>query len=382
MARRTRGKSEGTIYRRSDGRWEARLDLGWVGGKRKRKCLYGRSRAAVAAMLTEAQHSRSTGAPVPVGLRTVAQFMRKDWLENIKPLVRPRTWQLYELLTRLHIEPTIGRVQLVKLDPQTIQAMLGDKLRSGLSPSTVKHIRTALRRALRLALKWRLVSYNSATLVDLPDADRPEIKPLTQDQARQLLDAAKGSRVEALLVVALRLGLRRGELLGLQWGDVDLDERQLNVVRAIQRIPGQPLTAAPLKTRGSRRNIALPDEVVRTLRAHRVRQAEHRLAAGAEWSDNGFVFPNTIGKPQEPRAIDAIFKRLLNRAKLPGSTRFHDCRHTCATLLLENGADLYEVSRLLGHSTIGITANTYGHVTARMKRGLADRMDSILIAEA
>jgi integrase len=264
----------------------------------------------------------------------------------------------------------------------TIQAMLNQKSREGLAPQTVRHIRTVLRRALHIANRLRLIPYNPATLVELPKPERPEIKPLTEDQARQLLDAAKGSRLEALIVVALRLGLRRGELLGLEWSDVDLDGRQLNVVRAIQRIPGQPLTAAPLKTRGSRRNIALPDEVVRPLRAHRVRQLQDRLVAGAEWSDQDLVFPNTIGKPLEPRAVDTLFKRLLKKAKLPGSTRFHDLRHTCATLLLESGADLYEVSRLLGHSNIGITANVYGHVTARMKRGLADKMDSILTAQA
>ncbi len=382
MARRTRGKSEGTIYRRSDGRWEARIDLGWIAGKRKRKCLYGHSRAEVAAMLNKEQHNRSNGGPVIIGRRTVGQFM-KEWLDSIKPpVVRPRTYQSYELLNRLHVEPAIGHIQLNKLEPQTIQAMLNQKSREGLAPQTVRHIRTVLRRALHVANRYRYIPYNPATLVELPKPERPEIKPLTEDQARQLLDAAKGSRIEALLVVALRLGLRRGELLGLQWSDVDLDGRTLNVVRAIQRIPGQPLTAAPLKTRGSRRNIALPDEVVRTLRAHRVRQAEQRLAAGAEWSDQGLTFPNTVGKPQEPRKIDAIFKRLLKTAKLPGSIRFHDLRHTCATLLLEKDADLYEVSRLLGHSTIGITANVYGHITEGMKRELADKMDSILIAKA
>jgi integrase len=313
-----------------------------------------------------------------MGRRTVADFVR-GWLETIKPPVkRARTYQSYELLTRLHIEPTIGRIQLVKLDAQSIQVMLSAKLREGLLPMTVRHIRTVLRRALNVALKQRCISYNPATLIELPDPDRPEIRSLSEEQARQLLNAAKGSRLEALLVLALRLGLRRGELLGLQWSDIDLDGRQLNVVRMIQRIPGQPLAAAPLKTRGSRRNIPLPNEVVRTLRAHRVRQLQDRLAAGAVWSDQNLVFPDTIGKPLEPRAVDTLFKRLLKKANLPGSTRFHDCRHSAATFLLERGADLYEVSRLLGHSSITITADVYGHISQGMKRGLADRMDSIL----
>jgi integrase len=381
MASRTRGKHEGTIGQRKDGRWEAKLDLGWVNGKRRRRCFYGATRAEVAKALSEAIHKQGTGQPIPSGRRTVGQFMH-TWLESIKPpVVRPRTWQNYELLTRLHVAPALGAVHLAKLEPQTIQAMLAVKLQEGLAPMTVRHIRTVLRRALNLALKWRQLSYNPASLVELPTVDRHEIKPLTEEEARQLLDAAKESRLEVLLVLALRLGLRRGELVGLRWDDVRFDDRQLAVVRSIQRVTGQPLAPAALKTAGSRRNIALPEEVLKALRTHHTRQLEARLMAGAAWMANGLVFPNSRGKPLEPRAVNTLFKRVAKKAGLPASTRFHDLRHTCATLLLERGADMYQVSRLLGHSSLGITADIYAHVTQGMKRGLVEKMDAIL-AEA
>jgi len=180
---------------------------------------------------------------------------------------------------------------------------LNEKTRSGLSPQTVRHIRTVLRRALNFAIKWKKVSFNNATVVELPKADRAEIHPLSEEQARRLLEVAKGTELETFLVLAIRLGLRRGELLDLQWSDINSEDRVLTVSRAIQRIPGQPLAPVRLKTRGSRRTIELIDEVVTALKQHRTRQAERRLLLGRDWNDRGLVFPNSIGKPLEPRHI-------------------------------------------------------------------------------
>ena len=218
MARRTRGKGEGSIGRRGDGRWWARIDFGYVDGKRRRKCYYGATRKEVQDKLNDGEHSQRHGAPVPIGRRTIAEFMRA-WLDTIKPPVkRPRTYEFCELINRLHIEPEIGNIQLAKLDPQTIQAMLARKLRQGSPGATVLGIRTTLRRALNVALRQRLIAYNAATLLDdLPKSEGIEIHPLSEEQARRLLDTAKGTRFEALLILAMRLGLRRGELLALKW---------------------------------------------------------------------------------------------------------------------------------------------------------------------
>ena len=370
-----RGAGEGSISHRKDGRWMARLELERVNGKRRRKYIFGHTREVVAQRLAQAIVKKAAGEPIPVGRRTLSTFM-KEYLDSIKPpVIRKQTWRNYELLNRLHIEPVLGRMELTKLEPQAIQVLLNSKTREGLSAQTVHHIRTVLRRALNLALKWRIISYNPATLVEAPRRERHEIAPLSGDQVRRMLDVAGPTEIGATLTVAVRLGLRRGELLGLKWEDIDWEKRTVSVKRAIQRLKGESLKEVPLKTRGSRRDLALPEEVVRTLRAQHVRQLELRLAQGSDWTESGLVFTNILGKAADPRKLDVRFKRVLAKAGLRSIVRLHDLRHTCATLLLEQGADLYEVSRLLGHSSITITADIYGHITPSMKRGLADRID-------
>lgn len=391
MARRTRGKGEGSIpRRRQDGRWTAQIDLGWINGKRKRKSFYGKSRAEVAAKLNDALAARRRGAPVPNGRRTVSQHM-SAWLETIRPpAVNISTWTNYELIVRLHIEPAIGKIPLAKLSHEHVAAFLNERAhaadvgreKTGLSITSIRHIRTVLRQALGLAIKDNLTALNAASLVKLPKSRRPAINPLNEEQTRALLATAKGTRLEALLVVALRLGLRRGEILGLEWRHIDLDKGTLTVERSVRRVKGQQLAPGPLKTEESHRTIPLPDEVAKALRHHHaVEQAKARLRAGAMWCDRGLVFPNTIGNHLEPRLVNSIFDKLIKKAGLPETTRFHDCRHTCFVTLLENGVDLYQVSKLAGHSSIAITADIYAKWTHGMKRTLVDKMNAIAAVE-
>ncbi|MGO9061580.1 MAG: tyrosine-type recombinase/integrase [Candidatus Binataceae bacterium] len=329
-------------------------------------------------MLNDAIAQRRKGVPIPTaGRRTVAQHLA-HWLDTIRPpVVRPRTWQNYEALYRLHIDPAIGKTQIAKLDHETMQGFLNEKARSGLSPVTVRHIKVVLRQALGAAIKSNLISLNPVAFIKLPKKSRPKIVPLTAEQVAALLAAAEGTRLETLVLVAVRLALRRGKLLGLCWSDINFNDKTLTVARAIQRVKGQPLAPGPLKTEESRRNVPISDKVVVALHAHQIAQAKARLKAGSAWSDQGLVFPNTIGKPFEPRAIDSMFKRILKKAGIPDSTRFHDLRHTALTRLIEDGADLYQVSRLAGHSSIATTANLYGHWTPAMKHALADKMNRI-----
>ena len=379
MAKR-RGQNEGSIFQRSDGRWCGQLNIGWEGGKRRRKYIYGTTAAEVQDQLLKARADRAAGLPVAVERQTVAQFLR-DWLENsVKPSVRPLTHEQYSQHVKLYLAPLLGHHGLIKLAPQHVRAFLGRKLEDGLSPRTVQLSLVILRKALGQAVKDGLLGRNVAKLVDGPRVGRFESQTLSPEQARGFLDAAKGERFEALYTAALAVGLRMGEALGLRWQDVDLDRRTLTVNRILERIgrgQGSTLQLVEPKTSRSRRTVNLAEAAVRALKAHRVRQFEERLSAGSRWQERGLVFPNTLGKPLEPHELHNGFKALLSKASLP-DIRFHDLRHSAASLMLAQGIPLRTIQDILGHSSITLTANLYAHVGEHLRREAADAMDAIL----
>ncbi len=372
-----RGHGEGTITQRKDGRWEAKIDLGYQDGKRKRKAFYGETRREVADQLKTALHTQQQGLPVAVERQIVGQFLTR-WLEDsVRPTVRPKTYDSYAQLVRLYIGPALGHIQLGKLSPQDIQHLLNKLLKSGLSPRTVQYCHAILRISLGRAYKWSLVPRNVAQLVDPPRSRHYEMRSLSPEEARTFLNTVRGDRLEALYSVAIALGLRQGEALGLRWEDVDLDKSTLKVRYALQRIDGKPQLVEP-KTARSRRTIVMPQVTVTALRAHRVRQLEERLACGTHWADSGLVFTSTIGTPLEPRNAFRLFQEALQRAGLP-HIRFHDLRHTCASLLLAQGVHPRVVMETLGHSQISLTMDTYSHVIPALQRDAADRMNALLI---
>jgi integrase len=384
------------IRQRADRRWEAAASLGWKNGKRHRKSFYGRTREEVQHKLTKALHDRQRGLPVVEDEKQTVGVFLERWLEeSVKPSVRPLTWQQYASHVRLYMaakdehgrflpSPAIGAIRLVRLEPRHVQVLMNAKLRSGLSPRTVQLMLSILRHALDQALKWGTVSRNVGKLVDPPRVKRLEIKPLTTEQARTFLNAAKGDRLEALYVTALSLGLREGEALGLRWQDVNLDEKTLRVQQAVSRIGGKrfggpsKLMFVEPKSDRSRRALALPDVIVRALRVHRVQQAELRLLAGKRWQNLDLVFCTEVGTPRDPSDLVRHFKRMLANAELPSSIRFHDLRHSAASLLLAQGVPLRTIMEMLGHSTITLTANLYSHVAPTLLRDAADKMDAIL----
>jgi integrase len=218
---------------------------------------------------------------------------------------------------------------------------------------------------------------NPAALVDGPRVQRREVRLVTPGEARQLLEAFRGDRLEALYTVALAVGLRQGEALGLRWQDVDLESGTLTVRVALERADGRFRLAEP-KTKRSRRTIALPDVAIRALKAHRTRQSQERLLAGAEWRDAwGLVFTNPSGAPLHGTNVTRGFRQVLDGASLP-SQRFHDLRHACASLLLVQGIHARVIMETLGHSRIGLTMDTYGHVIPELQREAADKMDVLL----
>lgn len=371
-----RGQHEGSIYKRKDGRWTAVVNLGYQNGKLKRKSFYGKTREEVQSKLVAALSDVQKGIPIPSEKQTLAPFLQTWLAEVVKPSVRPKTCITYSYIVKQHIEPALGMKALVKLSPQDIQRFLNDKLKSGLSARTVRHINDTLRCALNVALRWGLVSRNVATLVGPPRIQRKEIRSFTPDEARIFLKAIKGDRLEALFSVALSLGLRQGEALGLRWRDIDFEARTLRVNYAIQRIEGKLQMVEP-KTEGSRRALPLTETILSALRNHRSRQLEERLLLGSHWQETGLVFTSTIGTPLDHRNVVRKFHALLEKAKLP-RFRFHDLRHSCASLLIAQGVPARTVMEILGHSQISLTMNTYAHVMPAMKLEAIDLMESIL----
>jgi len=375
--RRKRGQNEGSIYQRQDGRWVSVLNLGWKNGKRDRRYYYGTTRREVQEKLTAALRDRQQGLPVPAeGLR-VGTFLDR-WLSDIvAPARQPSTYQQYASVVRLYLTPSLGRHSLAKLGPEHVQAMMRAQLAAGLSPRTVQGIRGTLRTALTSAMKWGLVARNVATLVDPPPSAHVERQTLTPTEARRLLDAAKGDRFEALYSVALALGLRQGEALGLHWSDIDFDGRTLRVRSALYRQKGRGLVLKEPKTSASRRTINLPEATVVALRAHRARQLQDRLLAGAEWRNTDLVFTTLHGGPMDAGEIRERFYKLLGRAGLPHQ-RFHDLRHCCASLLLAQRVPTRVVMEILGHTQISTTMDLYSHVMPAARQEAADLMDRIL----
>ncbi len=374
-----RGQNEGSIYKRGDGRWVAVASLGYKNGKRHRKSFYGETRREVQEKLTATLRSHQQGLPPPPERQTVGQFLEYWLAQSVKLSVRPLTYEGYRLHVRNHIVPALGRIRLTKLTAQDVQELLNDKLREGYAPRTVQYMHAVLRRALVQAFKWGLVVQNVATLVDRPQVRRPEVKPFDPEQARALLVAVKGDRLEALYSVALAVGLRRGEALGLHWDDVDLDAGTLRVRCTLQRVDGK-LRLEPTKTDRSRRTIALPQTVAVALRVHRARQLRERLAAGSRWQETGLVFTTGIGTPLEPRNVTRHFRNVLTKTGLP-LKRFHDLRHTCASLLLVQGVHPRVVMEILGHSQISMTMDTYSHVMPVLQHDAASQMDALLLTK-
>ena len=370
-----RGRGEGSITRRADGRWMARVDLGWQDGKRRRKTLYGRTKREVQDKLRETLHRTEKGLPPIPEQETVGAFLRR-WLEIVRGKVRPRTHKSYEQVVRIHLEPGIGRVRLAKLTPLDVSAWFESRHAAGVGGRTIHYARAVLRAALNQALKWELVSRNVASLTDPPRYRAREIAPLTPEQTRKFLAAVAGHRLEALFTVAVGLGLRLGEALGLPWDAVNLDAGTLSVRQTLERAGKQPRFGEPKSARG-RRTITLPRIVTAALRKHRTRQLQERLISGERWNDSGLVFTTEAGAPLDGCNINRTFKAVLRRAGLP-AIRYHDLRHTAATLLLAQGVDPRTIMETLGHSQISLTLNTYAHVVPALQRKAAAKMDDIL----
>lgn len=374
---------QGQIIKRGEGRWLVRVFLGRDGnGKRlyKAQTVHGTKREAetfLAGLLREI----GTGTYVAPSNTTLGDFLAR-WLEDYaRASTRPSTYTSYRLHVRVHIAPDLGHVPLAKLTPLHLQRLYRKHLDAGLAPATVRRIHAVLHRALKTALKWGLVSRNVADAVELPKLTRPEMTVLDADGARRLLEAARGDRLYALWLLALATGMRQGELLGLRWQDVDLERGALSVRQTAQYVRGRGITFGAPKTAKGLRRLDLTPELVEALRRHRARQAEERLAAGAAYTDHGLVFCTQIGTPMNGgNLVRRDFQRLLQKAGLP-PMRFHDLRHTSASLLLSQGVHLKVIQARLGHSSIQVTGDVYAHLLPDMSRDAAAKLETLLLGQ-
>jgi integrase len=370
-----RGNGEGSITRRKNGGWSAQYTVHTAEG-RKRKTLYGKTRQEVAAKLARALSDREGGLIFDAEGLKLGEYLGR-WLEDsVKGTVRNTTYERYEQITRTHIVPMLGAIKLKALTPTHVRGLYKEKL-SSLSPRTVQYIHVTLHKALKQAVSDGLIPRNATEAVKPPQVRREEIRPLTPEQVKMLLDAASGDRLEALYVLAVHTGLRQGELLGLKWDDIDLQARTLQVRRALTTAKGGPRLAAP-KTKGSRRRVSLTRVAAQAFKGHLERQLEEIDRADSLWQENGLVFASETGAPLDRRDLTSRrFKPLLERAGLP-HFRFHDLRHTCATLLLTQNVNPKVVSEMLGHSSIAITLDTYSHVLPNMQDSAARALEEAL----
>ena len=368
-----RGNGEGSITRRKDGLYMARYTVETAMGT-ERKALYAKTRKEASEKLTEALAQAQKGITADAGAMSVGAFIER-WIEDsVRGSVRQSTYQRDESLCRVHIVTALGKKKLKTLSAADVQRFYRAKLDSGLSSATVHKLHVLLHKALKQAERWGLVPRNVADDVDPPKVHKEEVRPLTNEQARKLLDTVKGDRLEALYVVAVQSGLRQGEILALRWEDVDLEARTIQVRRTITRDGGK-YTVGPAKTAKCRRTVKLTRDATEALQEHLERQLAEIDKAGDKWQENGLVFCTGKGTLINPTNLRRrSLAPLLQRAGLPAIT-FHQLRHTAATILLLKNVNPKVVSEMLGHATIAITLDTYSHVLPNMQHSAVKAME-------
>jgi integrase len=371
-----RPNGEGTIYRRKDGRWEGAAFVPTNIGTRKRLRIYGHTREEVHRQLIEEQAKAHRGTPTPArGWRLDAYL--DYWLDEIvRRIRRPATYALYETTARLYLKPGLGTRPLTRLSLPMVQGFLNSRLEAGDSVSKVETMRKVLSSALTRALREELVMRNVAQLVTLPSRKRKEVSAWSADEARQFLQAAQDNQLYLAFLLLLVYGLRRGEVLGLRWSDIDFDVGVIRIRQQIQRIRGQ-LIIGPTKTHASHRELPLVDIARGPLMELHQQQASTLQPTQEAPPVHDLVFRTSTGQPIEPRNLVRSFEAICRHAGLR-RIRVHDTRRTAATLLNKLGVPARDTQLILGHSRISITQEIYTDVDRESKTIALNRMQKLL----
>lgn len=371
----------GSVYPRKDGRYVASIKDPVSGNRIER---YAKTEKEAGKLLEDLRFQIKQNTLATGPRQTVEQYLT-TWLEDVhKPEVEKISYIHQSGLVRNHLIPALGHLQLKSLTAQHVQQLYTSLFKKGYSPGTIHGIHCVLHKALKNAVKWKLVSSNVSDQVTIPrnkkgsEGEEEVACALTAEQALHLLKVSRGHPLEAFIALALVTALRHGELTGLRWKDIDLEKRRLSVKRTVTQDWKYGFIVGDPKSKTSRRNIQLPQFVVNALIRHREMQLERKHKAGDRWEENDLVFPNRYGRYQQPSHTAIRFHKLLEQAGLP-RIRIHDLRHTTASLLilvLKMPPKL--VQELLGHSTLDMTMDIYTHADEAQQREMMDAFDRFL----
>lgn len=353
-------------------------------GKRRRKWFGGyKTKKEAQAALVQKLHELQTGQFIEESDITIAEFLQQ-WLEHKRSQVRPATLRSYEWHVSHHIVPYIGHFKLTKLTPTILQKLYSDLQKAPrsdgrpgtISNRTILHAHLVLHEALERATRWGLVPRNVCDLVDPPRPQKVDVQVWDIEHVNCFLSVAQQDRYYIAFLLAIMTGLRKGEILGLRWIDVDFSSKLITVRQNLSFVHGQFHFLEP-KTAHGRRAVAISDPIILALQIHKERQEEERRRAGALYHDHGLVIQTELGTPVSPYTLDSIWYKLLKQCDVP-KIRFHDLRHTHATLLLKQGVHPKIVSERLGHSNIGITLDTYSHVLPNLQQSAIDQLSDLI----
>lgn len=364
-----RAHGEGSIHQLPSGRWRGQLCIDG-----RRISFSSRSINEVKAWIRKTEEQIEQGLTYQAARMTVGEYL-ENWLASVESSVRKTTFYHYKYICKKYLIPATGKVLIKDLTSDRIQNAYDRLGREGIGPHTIIKAHTVLHNALARAEETGLIIRNMANFARPPQAPHEEMKIWTGDEARQFLTTASNHRLYTLFYLALSTGMRQMELLGLKWQDFDELRGILHVQRQLSRSGGSFL---PLKTKAGKRSIKLSNDMIRALKNHNQLQLQERDKAGDHWKEMDLTFTSTIGSPiTYKNMMDRDFKPLIRAAGLP-AIRFHDLRHTAASLMLSKGVPIFIVSKILGHARPSITSDIYGHLVPGSMDGIGDMMDELI----